>query len=71
MKTEDSFLSLGFGGENFYEFYDIDYKRVTEKPYNDDDTYFSAEIYIDQAVMAHNRTVYGFLELFGDVGGEI
>ena len=44
---------------------------MTEKPYNDDHTYFSAEVYMDEAVMAHNRTVYGFLELFGDVGGEI
>ena len=52
-------------------FYDIDNKRYTEKPYNDNDVYFSAEIFMDESIMAHHREVYGLLELFGDVGGEI
>jgi hypothetical protein len=69
--TEDSFLSLGINSEKHYLFYDIDYKRLTEKPYNDNDEYFSAEIFMDESIMAHHREVYGLLELFGDVGGEI
>jgi hypothetical protein len=42
---------LGINSEKHYMFYDIDYKRHTEKPYNEDDTYFSAEIFIDESRM--------------------
>ena len=44
---------------------------MTEKPYNDHDTYFSAEIFMDESIIMHHRQVYTILELFGDVGGEI
>ena len=55
VETEDSFFSLGFNGVKHYTFYDIDYKRMTNKPYNDHDTYFSAEIFMDETIIMHSR----------------
>jgi hypothetical protein len=71
VETEDSFLSLGFNGQNSYSFFDVNDKRLTEKPYIDptDPIYFSAEIFIDETVIYHSRSVYGLLDLFGDIGG--
>ena len=68
IETEDSFLSLGFNGENEYTFWDVNDKRMTEKPYTDN-IYFSAEVFIDETVIYHSRSVYGLLDLFGDIGG--
>ena len=41
---------------------------MTEKPYTDN-IYFSAEVFIDETVIYHSRSVYGLLDLFGDIGG--
>lgn len=68
IETEDSFLSLGFNDEKEYTFYDINEKRITEKPYSES-IYFSAEIFMDETLIYHSRSVYGFLDLFGDIGG--
>ena len=68
IETEDSFLSLGFNDEKQYTFYDINEKRITEKPYTES-IYFSAEIFMDETLIYHSRSVYGLLDLFGDIGG--
>ena len=68
VETEDSFLSLGFNGQNEYTFFDVNDKSITEKPYTDN-IYFSAEVFIDETVIYHSRSIYGLLDLFGDIGG--
>ena len=68
IETEDSFLSLGFNNVKEYTFFDISEKRIIEKPYTQS-IYFSAEICMDETLIYHSRSVYGFLDLFGDIGG--
>ena len=68
VETEDSFLSLGFNGLKNYSFFDIDEINTYEKPAKND-ILFSEEIFLDRNIIFHTRSVYGILDLFGDVGG--
>ena len=68
IETEDSFLSLGFNGLKNYIFFDVGDVYSYEKPPRGD-ILFTQEIFLDRNIILHSRSVYGILDLFGDVGG--
>lgn len=69
VKTDDSFLPLGFNGENSYTFWDIENIQLSDRPRRASDIFFEMEVYLDPQIIYHSRTVYSFFDVLGDVGG--
>ena len=42
---------------------------MIQKSYNTKNLLFAAAFYLDKDVLHHNRSIYTFLDVLGDVGG--
>ena len=50
-------------------FYDIGEVNSIEKPLRNSKIIFSTEIFLDASIIYHERSVYGLMQLCGDIGG--
>lgn len=67
--TEDSFMRLGqitYGGVYFTVDHDMVRSFVREA---DPDTFFSSLLWISPNFYSHTRSIYGWIDLLGDLGG--
>jgi hypothetical protein len=64
-------FSLGFIGIKKFIFFDIGGEKGTSRPIRNSQVIFSSEIYLDAVIVIHNRTVFGIMDLLGEIGGNV
>ena len=74
IETEDVLLQLGVNGVNDWTFFDLAWVEM-RRDLIENDFYFnpnilySAQIFLDDIIIEHSRSIYGIIDFLGDIGG--